>query len=116
MAEYDRRESGTLRIDVEGRDVMQHVQLQWPGLDDLNQGQCVRPVACVDIPTNGERWRDAPELFEDLRVSNVAGVNDQVRAVQRLHRLRTKEAVGVGDDTDCDGRRTHQGYGSVLIA
>ena len=97
-------------------DVVQHVQLQLPDLDDLGHRQRLRPLAGVHIPANGKRWRDGSKLFEDLRASDVAGMDDQVRAFQRLGRLRSKESMRVGDDTDRDGRPTHQIYGSVLIA
>ena len=57
------------------------------------------------------RWCNAAQRFEHRRATDVAGVDDDVGAAQRLERLLTDKAVSVRNDADLFVRMTlgHRG-------
>ena len=48
--------------------------------------------------------RDLRQAWDDVRASDVAGMNDVLDTGERLYRLGAQQAVGVGDDADQHGR------------
>ena len=100
MAEDHRREPGCFRIEVECREVVQDIEMYSAHLHDLRLGQRRCPRARVDVAANGDRRRDGSQPFEHVEFTDVPSVNDQLRPLQGVNRLRAKQAVGIGDDSD----------------
>jgi hypothetical protein len=46
--------------------------------------------------------RDAGQLLDDLRIADVAGMDDEVGPLQRRNRLRTHQPMGVRYDAHHD--------------
>jgi len=109
-------EASGSRIEIQGCEVVQDVQVKRSDGDDVGHGQRLGPRARIDVSTNGKRWRDGTKLLEDLGATHVAGMDDEIRALQRVERLRAEQSVRVGDDSDGDRGPGHQNYGSVLMA
>lgn len=74
----DGGETGRFRVQIEAREIVKNVKTQMPGFDDVCEGQCFGPEPSVDVATHGHGRRDRSEVFEYLRVADVAGMNDQL--------------------------------------
>src|SRR5437588_4778534 len=57
-------------------------------------------IIVVVIASNKVDRRDLAKGIEHMFAADVAGVKDDVDALQRRERLRANEAMGVGDDPD----------------
>lgn len=68
-----------------------------------------RPCSLVDIAAHGGYRRDDAEFVEDFRIAHITGMNDTLRSPKGVERLGTKQAVGIGDDSDQD-RGSQSGY------
>jgi hypothetical protein len=93
----DRRESRSLRVEVERREIVKDIQLQFADGDDVRHRQSSGPLPRVDVAANGNRRRDGAQMFEDSRFTDITSVNDELRCVQCFDSLRAKEPVRVGD-------------------
>ena len=58
----------------------------------------------VDVARDGFDRRNRGQLTKDVRSADIAGVDDERHAGQRVSQLRAEQAVRVGDETD-DERR-----------
>ena len=100
MAGNDDCESGCLWLQVKLCQVMQHVNGNAGKFDDSSLREFPSPCTFIDVATNCCEGSNGPQLVENLRVADVAGVNDVFRSSQRLNGFGTKQAVRVGDDAD----------------
>jgi hypothetical protein len=99
---YD-AESGSLRFQIELRQIVQHVDRNSTNLDRLGLGQLTGPCPRVNISADGGEGREVRQFSQNLRCANVSRVNNVCGAAQGLDPFRTKQTVGVGDDADQDG-------------
>ena len=88
-ADYD-RESGGLRLKVQLRQVVQHINGNATGFEHLSFRQLLRPWSFVDIPAHGGDGSNCGKPFEYLGGAGVPGVNDVLRSPQTLDRLRAE--------------------------
>jgi hypothetical protein len=95
-------ESRGLRLQVELREIVEHVDGDDADTNDFGLGQLTRPWRLVDIPANGGYGRDDCEFLKDLGSSDVTGMEDVVRSLQRGKSFGAKQSVRVGDDADYD--------------
>ena len=95
MTEDYRREPGRVRIEVECRQVVQDIEMYSTHLDNLRLGQRRCPRARVDVAANGNGRSDRSQPFEHVEFADVPGVNDQLRPLQGVNRLRTKQSVRI---------------------
>ena len=95
MAEDHRRESGRFWIEVECREVVQDIEMYSTHLHDLRLGQRRCPRARVDVAANGNGRSDRSQPFEHVEFADVPGVNDQLRRLQGVNRLRAKQSVRI---------------------
>ena len=100
VARDDHAECCSLRLQIKLRQIVEHVDTEAADLDHLGLMQPARPRAFVDVPANRCDGRNLRQFVENLRSTDIAGVNDVLRNAQRLERLRTKQPVGIGDDAD----------------
>jgi hypothetical protein len=58
------------------------------------------PSPLVDVASDGSDRRNAGKLGQDLRVADIASVNDEVAALEEVERLGPEKAVRIGNQTD----------------
>ena len=95
---------------VEGAAVVQHVDLQAPDLDDLGRGRLVAHTAVSTLPRTATVGATARSRSSTRR-ADIAGMKNQVRPVQRIHRFGAKQAMRVGNHPDRDGGP----YGAIIV-
>ena len=100
MTGDDSRKSGELRVEVQCLEVVQHVEVEAPGLDDVEGGQRSGPRPGIDVSSDRKSRRDGAKPLEHFRPADVAGVDDQRRPLQRVGGFWTQQAVGIRDDAD----------------
>jgi hypothetical protein len=101
-------ESCGLGFQVQLRQVVQHIDGNAAQFNDLRFGEFARPRSFVDVASDGGYGRKRSELLENLRLSDVSGVNNVIAPTQCRERLGTKQAVSVGDNADPDGGLSSQ--------
>ena len=82
-------------IELEFMDVVQDVDRAPAELDRFGGGIACRPIGGVDIPLDRNHGRDAAQAADDLRPTDVTGVDDVRHAGEALLSLGTQEAVRV---------------------
>jgi len=111
MPEYYCSIAGARGVEVEVRNLVQNEQAERPDLDLLRQREARGPIAGVDIAAYGECGSKLAQPLEHLRLSDVAGVDDEVRSGERGDRLRPNKPVRVGNDADDDVACVHAAEG-----
>ena len=76
-------------------------------LDKLAHGQRRCPVAMIDVPTNHMSGCDVFKPIDQLRLTDVAGVDDQVRPAERVDGFGPQQPVGIRNDADNERTRGH---------
>lgn len=66
MAGYHDLEAGRCRLEIESREIVQHVDGNASELDDLSFRQLARPCSLVDIAANSGHRRDGGEFLQNL--------------------------------------------------
>ena len=100
VAENDGREAGSGRVEVQVRDLVQHPEQDLANLDNVRCRQGRGPVLGVDVPSNGESRGNGLEVIDHLWPPDVAGVNDELRPLERSECLGPHEPVRVRDEAD----------------
>lgn len=95
MAGDDSRESRGSWIELELRQVMKDVDCVAANLDHIVCGKTATPSARVVIATHGSDRRNGSERVQNRWVADVAAMNDEVRVVERIERLRPNQTVGI---------------------
>ena len=114
MAGDHGRESRCFRLEIQLRQIMQHVDGNPAEFNHVSLRQLARPRALIDIATHRDHGRNRSKLFEDFRRADIAGMNDVFGSVQSCNRLRPQQPVRVRDDADQDGRHRIFGFGSSV--
>src|SRR5205807_725006 len=84
-------------LDRQLGDIVQHVKCVSGGVDPRGHRQALRPVAVVDVAAHHVQRRERAQRREHLGPADVARVDDEVRAAQRIERLRAQKPVRIGD-------------------
>jgi hypothetical protein len=119
VAVKDSGEFGCGWIEMESLEVVQHVDVE-AGVgrvfdeDDFGFGKFATDAFSVDVAANGGNGSDFGELVEDGDFSYVAAVQDTVDALESGSDFRTKETVGVGDDSELHVFRISRAGGGRL--
>jgi hypothetical protein len=105
MTGDDDFESGGFRVQVELRQIVQHVDGNAGKLNDCGLRQAASPVvfinvAAIDVAADGGYWGDGRECFENFRRPNVTSMNDVFRPAQRFEGFGPKQSVRIRDDAD----------------
>ncbi len=93
-------ESCGLRIEIKRLQVMKQVDVQPAKHGNLGFRKAARPGLPVDVATDGSDRRDLLECRDDLRCSDVAGVEDVVGSAQQSQSFWPQEPMCVGDDAN----------------
>src|ERR1700674_3671225 len=96
-AEYDHAESGGFRLQFELTEIMQHINQDAAGFDDLGFRQRARPRGGVDVTADHGYGGNLRERFEDFGGSDIASVENAIGSAQSFDGFGPQQAVGVGD-------------------
>ena len=105
MAVEDSGEFGGDGIEVEGLEVVQHVDVQ-AGVgrvfdeDDVGFGEASARTIDVDVAADGLGGSNFGEFVEDGGFAHVAAVKNAVDAGESGQDFGAEEAVGIGDDSE----------------
>ena len=69
-------ESRGFRLQIELRQVVQHINGKAADLDNFRLWQLARPCILVDVAANGGNWRDGCECGKDIGRADISRVND----------------------------------------
>ena len=78
VAADDGRETGGRGIEIQLRQIVQHVDGNPVYFEHFSLGQPLRPHAFVYVAANRSDWSDGTKLIEDLGRANISGVNDAI--------------------------------------
>ena len=73
------------------------------GIAELRQlgfRKTVGPTSDVVIAFDSQDWSDVLQRVNDLPLADVAGVDDEIHALQHLEGLGSNQAVGIRNKTD----------------
>ena len=96
-------EPSGFRFQIEPRQIVQHIDGDFPDLDDFRCWQLARPCSLINVSANRRDRAKSCEFLENLRIAYVSGMNNALGPTQRFQRFRTQQAVRVGDDANQDG-------------
>ena len=99
MPADDEIEARDGRVHVHLLNIMQDVYQRRPSLGDGRHRQPRRPGALVYISAYGNHRSHGTQLFNDLRLSNVAGMDDQIAALQGDQCFFAQQAVGIRNES-----------------
>src|SRR5260370_3078518 len=102
MPKHDCRESRGDRVALDLCNLMKHEKLELADVHKLRHGEARCPVAFVYVSSNGNCRGNAAKLVDDRMMSDVAGVNDHIRASECSDGLRTEQSVRIRDDAGKD--------------
>lgn len=105
MTEY--HDVGILRVDPQMLDIVQRKKSQTAEVEGRCLGQFPRPILCVDIPAHRGYRSNSLQISKDSGITNISGVNDEIRSLKRINRLRTQQTVCVGDHANSDDLVLH---------
>ena len=114
VAVEDGGEFSRCGIEVEGLEIMEHIDVAALAEEDFSFGQPGAGAIAIDIAADSGDGRDFGQLIEDGDFADVANVEDAIDAAQCGSDLRAEETVGVGDDAEEHGFRiSGSGIGGV---
>src|SRR6185437_9092879 len=98
VAGEDSGEAAGGGIEMEGLEVVKHVDVEAFGKGDLSLRQLGALPFPVDVATDGGDGRDFAEFLKDGEFAHVAAMEDEVHAGKHGDDFGTEEAVRVADD------------------
>jgi hypothetical protein len=100
VAGNDHVNSARRCIDLQFLKVVQDVEGPFAEPHHLSVGIVFRPVTGIDVSSNRSDRRNPTEPHEDVRATNIAGVDDMRHAGELSLSLGPQETVGVRDDSN----------------
>ena len=101
------RKSRRLRFQIKLVQIVQHVDRDAADFEHIRGRNLARPGLAIHVAANRGDRRNLCQLFQNGRIADVAGMNDVVGAAQSGKSLRTKQAVGIGNDADDEHLQVH---------
>jgi hypothetical protein len=98
MTGNDHLDAGAAWLDVELIEVMDHVKEHRFELDQLRFTKPICPSASVVVAFDGHYRREGAQPPKDVRVCDVASVNDLIAPTQESQCLRSQQAVSVRNE------------------
>ena len=96
----DNCKSRRFRLQIQFVQIVKHIDRDAADFEHIRGGDLPGPGFAIHISADRGNWRNLSQLFQDGGIADVAGMNDVVGAAQSGESLRTKQAVGIGDDAD----------------
>lgn len=84
VAEDHGRDAGSVRMQVQILPGVKHVEEFSVELDGFCCGQFGAGTAVVDVAANRCEWRDVPQRFEDLVISDIPGMQNVGATCERV--------------------------------
>ena len=78
------REPGGPGIEIQLRQIVQHIDGNPAYFEHFSLGQLLRPHAFVYVAANRSDWSDGAKLIEDLGRANISCMNDVIGSAQSL--------------------------------
>jgi hypothetical protein len=100
VAGNDHVNSANCWIDLQFLKVVQDIEGPLAEPYHLSVGIAFRPVAGIDVSSDRSDRRNPTESGENVRVTNIAGVDDMRHPGEPLLSLRPQAPVGVRDDSN----------------
>lgn len=100
MAAHDDLKTGGYGVEVEFVKVVQNIDDGRAGFDDGGGGELGSAGRFIDVAFDRYDRRDLAQCGQDFRLADIARVNDQPGASERLQRLGAHQAMRIGDDSD----------------
>ena len=100
MSVNDEGKSRSIRLQIQFSQVMQYVDGDAANFKYVGRGNFPRPDFAIHVAAYGSHRRNRSQIFQDVRIADVASMNDVVGSAQGGKSLRTKQTVRVGDDAD----------------
>src|SRR6266446_5115487 len=72
--------SGCFWIQVQSVHIVEHINVRGSSFHYGCFWQRFRPFGSVNISTDRYYWSDLAERIQDVRIANIASVNDEIRA------------------------------------
>src|SRR5580658_996532 len=110
MAADHGRKSGRFGLEVQPRQIVQHVDGNAAQFKHCGFRQLARPHALIDVAAHRSHMCNVGKLFENLRRADIPGMNDVIGSAQGFDGLRAQQAVRVRDNADQDGRHRTSGF------
>lgn len=95
MPANDDVKSRRARIQVECLAIVEHVHVDTARFSHRCFRERFRPVRGVHISAHGYDRGNGGERFQDGGIAHVTGMNDQVRATERLQRLFAQQSMSI---------------------
>ena len=93
-------DAGGTRIDVELRQVVQHIQEDFADLDELGLVDRARPVLPIVVAAHDRDGGHRAQSGQDFGVPDVPGMHDVVAAGEKIDRLRAQQPMRVRNQSD----------------
>jgi hypothetical protein len=88
-------EARRARIEVELRDVMKDIDRKAANLDNVGARDATSPRPLVVIPSDRPNRRNGPERLQHGRLTDIATMNNCLRAPKRIKRLRPNQTMSI---------------------
>ena len=92
--------AGGFGVEIDVRQNMTHIDSMPAERYHLADGKRLGPAAVIHIAANRDHGRDGAQEAENFSPPHIAGMDDKVRAVQRLDRRGAQQPMRVGDHPD----------------
>ena len=89
-----------LRFQIQFAQVVQHIDRDATNFKHIGRRNLLRPGFPIHIAANGGNRRNLSQLFQDVRIADVSGMNDVVRSAQGGESFGTKQAMSIRNDAD----------------
>ena len=100
-------DSGAIWVNIELRKIVNDINEDPADLDQFRFRQRVGPCAPVVVAAHYRDRCNAREFFNDHRVADIAGVDDEITAAQEVDRLWSEKVMRIRNKTYSN--RTTQG-------
>src|SRR5436190_19634706 len=109
MTADDHPEAGGRGIEVQIVDVVDDIDHGAGGFGNSSRGKLRCPRLDIHVPTYRDHRRQAFERGKNIGLTDIAGMDDQLRAAQSVECFGTEQSMRIGDESEL------QAYGSSTM-
>ncbi len=95
-------ETGADGVDIQFLQVVQHMDADALDLKGQVRRNARRPLTFVVVTSDGVYRSEGPQRFQYVRPADIPRMDDSLHSRQRRDGLRPKQAVRVGNQSNCD--------------
>jgi hypothetical protein len=101
-------ETGRDRVQIQLREIVNDINKNLSDANDICLTQLGSPSAVIVVAAHSRNRRELGKSLNDVRVTNVARVDDAVAAAKGVHRFRAEQAMRVGYQTNSESTAGHR--------